>query len=340
MPRLLIFGTGNIGAVYACIIDGGGSDITCVCRSNYPEVKSYGLRIESPILGNRTSRPHVVQSVDEALSLSEQPFDYVVICTKAISATTSTTIRLIMPAITSGLTAIVLIQNGLGVEEPYHAAFPTTTIISGVAYVPTTQISPGVFSHSDVERLHLGLYGADQPSHAVARLESFASLIRRGGGTAILENDIQVERWRKIVANGAINPVCALSRCRDGQLKRVAPLASDLLKNVMLEIVAVADAAGYGKVVSAETVETQLARSLSRPYPGVQPSMMADVLDGRQLEVEAIVGRIVQIGRDKHVEIPRLETLLVLLQGLDAALRVATKERTRQREERLLEGTV
>ena len=326
MPRLLVFGTGNVGAVYACIIDHGGADITCVCRSNYPEIKARGIHVESSILGNRTSRPKVVQSVDEALSLSDQLFDYVVVCTKALSATTTATIRLIRPAVTSGLTVIVLIQNGLGVEEPYHAAFPSATIISGVAYLPTTQVSPGVFSHSEMERLHLGLYPADQPLQAADQLESFASLIRRGGATAILENDIEVERWRKIVANGAINPICALSRCRDGQLMKVAPLASDLLKKVMLEIVAVADAAGYGEVVSADTVETQFGRNLSRPYPGVQPSMMADALDGRKMEVEAIVGRVVKIGQDKRVDIPRLETLLVLLQGLDTALYLAANQ--------------
>ena len=327
MPRILVFGTGNIGAVYSCILDRGGAEISCVCRSNYSEVKARGLRVESSILGDRTSKPNVAQNVDEALSISQQPFDHVVVCTKAVPATTSATIRLIRPAIIPGLTSIVLIQNGLGVEEPYHAAFPGTTIISGVAYVPTTQVSPGIFSHSEMERLHLGLYGADQPLKAAAQLDSFASLIRRGGGTAILENDVQVERWRKIVANGAVNPICALSRCRDGQLMKVAPLATDLLKKVMLEIVAIAQAAGYGEAVSADTVETQLARSLSRPYPGVQPSMMADALEGGKLEVEAIVGRLVKIGHDKHVEIPRLDTLLILLQGLDAALQMEMNQK-------------
>ena len=326
MYRLLFFGTGNVGAVYACIINRGGADITCVCRSNYPEIKTHGLQVESSIFGNLISTPKVVQSVDEALSLSEQPFDYGVVCTKALSATTTATISLVRPAITPGLTAIVLLQNGLGVEEPYHAAFPSATIISGVAYLPTTQISPGIFSHSEIERLHIGLYPAHLPFQAIGQLESFASLIKRGGAIAMLEKDIEVERWRKIVANGAINPMCALSRCRDGKLMKIAPFAHDLLKKVMLEIAAVAEAAGYGEVVRADTVEIQFARTLSRPYPGVQPSMMADALDGRRMEVEAIVGRVVKIGQDKRVDIPRLEISLVLLQGLDAALHLAANQ--------------
>ena len=321
MARVLVFGMGSIGAVYASILDRGGADITCVCRSNYTQIKAHGLQIESPILGDRTSHPSVARDVDQALSTSEQPLDYVLVCTKAVPATTTATIRLIKPAITPEVTAIVLIQNGLGVEEPYRTAFPATTIISGVAYIPTTQVSPGIFSHSEMARLHLGLYGTDPLSGAARQLELFASLIRCGGATAIIEDDVQTQRWRKIVANGAINPICALSRCRDGQLLNITPLTLDLLKKVMLEIVAIAEAAGYGNVVNVETVENQVGRSLSRPYPGVQPSMLADALEGRELEVEAILGRLVQIGHEKGVDIPRLDTLYVLLQGLDAALR-------------------
>lgn len=321
-PRILVFGTGNLGAVYASILFSGGAEISCVCRSNYTEVHDGGIRVKSSILGDRICKPNVAKNVDDILSISPQPFDYIVVSTKAVPATVETTIKMIKPAITPGVTAVVLIQNGLGVEEPYHAAFSFATIISGVAYIPTTQVSPGVFSHSEIERLHLGLYGTNRHQKAIEQLNCFASLVRRGGGTAIVENDIQVERWRKIVANGAVNPICALSRCRDGQLMKAAPSAIELFRTVMLEIVAVAHAAGYGDVVDADTVEHQLGRSLSRPYPGVQPSMMADVVGGKQLEVEAILGHLVKIAHENGVEVPRLETLLVLLQGLAAALQM------------------
>ena len=222
----------------------------------------------------------------------------------------------------------MLIQNGLGVEEPYHLAFPGVTIISGVAYLPTTQVSPGLYSHSEMELLYLGLYATDRFPQAVGQLDTFASLIGHGGATAVIAEDVQAQRWRKVVANGAFNPICALSRCRDRYLMEIAPLGSHLLKSVMLEVMAVAEAAGYGEFVVADTVEKQLARSLSRPYPGVQPSMMADVLEGKSREVGAIIGEIVRIGRENQVQIPRLETLFVLLQELEAALHKATSQQT------------
>jgi 2-dehydropantoate 2-reductase len=321
MIRTLVFGTGSVGSVYTCILCRAGVHVTCVCRSNYDAVKSDGLRVRSTIFGEMQANPTVVQSVTKAVSLSERPFDFVLVCTKATAQSSSAAIESIRLAITPRLTTIVLIQNGLGVERAFYDAFPETTILSGVAYLPTTQITPAVFSHSEVDLLYLGLFkislGVSSPT---AQLRSFAEYLKEGGATVVLSEDIQAERWKKVLANGAINPICALSRCRDRQLIELSPRAAPLIRHVMFEIAAVAASAGYGHVVTAETVEKQFARSLTRPYPGVEPSMMADVIASRPMEVHAILGEIIQTAQDNSVEVPRLTMLLVLLEGLDLAL--------------------
>ena len=326
MTRVLVFGTGSIGSVYSCILSRAGTSVTCVCRSNHDVVKSRGLRVNSTIFGELHESPTVVRSVAEAVSVSESPFDYVLVCTKATAQATRAAVESIEPAITSPSTTIVLIQNGLGVERAFREAFPRTAIISAVAYLPTTQTSQGVFSHSEVELLYLGLY--DQKPNTAdwnMPLSAFAQQVKAGGGTAVITQDIQEQRWTKILANGAINPICALSRCRDRQLIELSSLAAELIKSVMLEIAKVAAVAGYGHVATMETVEKQFARSVTRPYPGVQPSMMADALALQHMEVQAILGEVIQIAQEKQVEIPRLTTLFVLLQGLDVALQMEKK---------------
>ena len=338
MVSILVFGTGNIGSVYACVLSNGGAQVTCVCRSNYEIAKVNGLKVVSPILGNLHARPTILQSISDVqgyssatlsltpLSSSTRPFDFVLVCTKATQETTSAAITAIKPAVMPGMTAVVLIQNGLGVERPFHEAFPNNTIISGVAYLPTTKVSAAVFSHSEVELLHIGLYPSSSMAAPLAtqQINLFRSLIRAGGATAAVSKDIQVQRWIKVVANGAVNPICALSRCRDRELIELSPYSGqELFKEVMLEIANVAEAVGYGSVVDQTVVETQLARTLSRPYPGVQPSMMADALEMRTMEVEAVVGEVVKIAQDNHVKIPRLTTLHVLLNGLNHALQAA-----------------
>lgn len=326
MANILVFGTGNIGSVYASILVRGGTQVTCVCRSNYQHAKMNGIRVTSPILGDMATRPLIVQSVAEAVSLSQSPFDFILVCTKATAQTTRVALELLVPALTRSVTAIVLIQNGLGVERRFHEAFPTTTIISGVAYLPTTQESPGVFSHSEMELLHLGIYPPESdgglPPLSSTQLETFAGLVKAGGATAVVSEDIQVQRWAKVVANGAVSPICALSRCRDRQLMHVSRLGAALFKDVMLEIAAVAASAGYGHVVTRDVVDKQFTRCLARPFPGVQPSMMADALDARPMEVQAVLGEVVGIAQRNAVPVPRLETLFVLLEGLDSALRL------------------
>ena len=327
MTHVLVFGTGSIGSVYTCILCRAGVSVTCVCRSNYEAVRSHGIRVTSTIFGDLEGSPTVVQNVTEAVSLSNRPFDFVLVCTKATPQSTSAAMESIGPAITPRLTTIVLIQNGLGVERPFHDAFPETSIISGVVYLPTTQISPGVFSHSEVELLYLGLHPPKPNTpDQTAQLQSFAQQLKAGGATVVLSEDIQADRWTKVLANGAVSPICALSRCRDRQLIGLSRPAAGLLRDVMQEIAAVAASAGYGLVITAGTVEKQFARSLTRPYPGVQPSMMADAMASRPLEVQAILGETVRIAQENGVEIPRLTTLFVLLEGLDFALQAERNE--------------
>ena len=61
---------------------------------------------------------------------------------------------------------------------------------------------------------------------------------------------------------------------------------------------------------------------MNRSSPGVEPSMMADALAGRPMEVQAILGELVRIAQEKDVEIPRLKLLSVLLEGLNHSFQV------------------
>ncbi len=116
-PRILIFGTGSIGAVYAYIFCRAVSpeNVFTVCRSNYEVASSQGFTINSSLFGqNLNVRPQIVRTVDEAVSRSGgKPFDYVVVTAKAIPSTPSIPDQ-IAPAVSSN-TTIAVIQNGIAV---------------------------------------------------------------------------------------------------------------------------------------------------------------------------------------------------------------------------------
>ena len=323
MPNVLIFGTGSVGAVYACILSRAGAEVTCVCRSNYKAAKDNGFTVHSSILGQLHARPTVVCSVTEAMRTSRVAFDFIVTCIKATDEVTEVALPALVPAVKSGShTVLVVVQNGLGVEEPFRAAFPSTTIISGIAYLPTTQTAPTTFSHSEVEHLHLGLYPSQPPSATTLHqpLHNFAQLVKAGNATVSVHVDVQAERWKKIVANGTLNPICALTRCRDRELIGLVDSAETMIRDVMQEIACVATSQGYGDVVTQDLVDRQYARCLARPLPGVEPSMLADVRLLRPLEVHAIIGEVVEVGRQNNIDTPRLAMLHILLTGLNHAL--------------------
>jgi 2-dehydropantoate 2-reductase len=313
-PRVLIFGTGSIGACYAFIISRAvpASNIVTVCRSNYAAVSKNGFTINSTKWGlNQNFHPTVVRSVTEAMALNpDTPFDFVVVCSKAIPSVPSTA-ELISPAVSPN-TTIVLIQNGIATEEPFSQLFPKNSLLSTVVYLPATQTSPGVVYHKETELLHIGSYPASSNTDSAT---IFSDLIKAGGGSTAVHKDVQFERWSKLLVN-AWNPICALSRSQDAYFLRSNPDAVNLIRELMLEFAAVANACGY-PAIDAALVNSQLKRATVREPPGVEPSMMADALAGRNMEVEAIVGNVFRLSQEKGVNTPLLRSIYILVGALN-----------------------
>ncbi|OTA60773.1 6-phosphogluconate dehydrogenase C-terminal domain-like protein [Hypoxylon sp. EC38] len=334
MPKALLFGAGSLGTCYAWVLAKalGENNVTAVCRSNYDEASRNGFTIHSGLWGeNIKFKPRVARSVDDAAKQSasdEQPFfDYVVIAAKALR-TNPPIAELIGPAVARGETAIVLIQNGIGIEDEYVARYPDNPILSTAVYFPATQVSPGVVRHKEIEMLHVGTYPAAAPQSHKEAARQFVELIGKGGATAKLHDDVQRERWAKLLVNAAWNPVCALTRLRDREFidanaslrlgvedKHGKGDGLQFIRDVMLEIAAVAQAYGYADV-NEELVDFQIKRAAVRDLPGIQPSMLSDAFEGRIMEVDAIVGNAVRMAREKGVAVPMLRTIYLLANGL------------------------
>ncbi|KAL1609563.1 hypothetical protein SLS59_001069 [Nothophoma quercina] len=310
-PRVLLFGAGGVGTVYLWLLS-KTSTTTAVCRSNYDVAKKDGFIINSSIFGQGIHfRPNVVRSCEEVLSADAPPFDYIVVCSKAIPGIVP---KCIAPVVTPGHTVIVLLQNGVGIEEEYQTAFPTNPIVSTVLYFPATQRPVGVIKHGEIERIEIGAYPSSAPSqHA----EAFTQLVQSAGATAIFHKDIQLIRWTKLLINASWNPICALAFSKDTDVLESFDGAPDVIEAVMMEIRDIAVAHGYN--ITPEKVQFELGRAKARipVHAGIEPSMLQDVQTGRRIEVEAIVGNPVRMGRAKGVKCDRLELLYVLAKTLD-----------------------
>ena len=307
---MLLFGTGSVGAVYAYLLQKGGAEVTAVCRSNYDAAKANGFLINSTKYGDVRINPEVIRQPSDATG----SWDFVVVCAKSMPGMKPSQPDIIKSAVGRD-TAIVLIQNGIAIEDEYAELFPGNPILSCVTYLPVTQTSPGVIAHYEVERLQIGTFPADGAS-AQRKLHEFVEIMRAGGGNVEVYDDIQAERWSKLVVNAAWNPITALTRSRDAYFLISSPEALNTVHSVMLEVASVAQAAGYTRI-DEKLVEYQLGRAKAREVPGVEPSMMADALAHRAMEVEAIMGNTIKIAKRHNVQTPLLKAIYVLAKALD-----------------------
>ncbi|KIY00873.1 uncharacterized protein Z520_03539 [Fonsecaea multimorphosa CBS 102226] len=336
-PRVLVFGTGSVGAVYAWMLFRavGSDNLYTVCRSNYAVASTAGFTINSTIFGDGLNfKPQVVRTVDEAVSLSGgKPFDYIVVTAKAIQTTPSMPEQL-RPAISPGHTTIALIQNGIAIEEPYRTLYPDNPLLSCVVYLPATQIAPAVISHREIQLLHIGSYPSNAPPEHQAAAESFARLLNAGGGETKVHRDVQTQRWSKLMVNAAWNPVCALSRSRDAQFLHSSPpeYSLNLIKSLMTEITAIAQSLGYHNV-NTDTIDFQINRVKVRDPPGIEPSMLADAKVGARMEVDAIVGNAVRLAEERGLKTPLLRAIYALVKALDASF-----DREREKKVQVING--
>ena len=315
MTRVLLFGTGAVGAVYAYIFTRAGASVTAVCRSNYAAAKANGFSIRSSLFSNVHCAPSVVRSVNDA----QGPFDYIVLCSKAFPGSTPSIAEVIRPAVGPN-TAIALLQNGIGIEEEYRNAFPENPILSCVVYCPATEVELGIIQHGEVELLEVGTYPRDAPEEHKKAAQGFVELLRKAEATAKLYDDVQTQRWSKLIVNASWNPICALSRSTDVNFMKTSESNVSWVRSVMLEIMSVAQAYGYN-TINEELVDWQLSRAKARlGGKGIEPSMLTDVRRGRRIEAEAISGNTVRMAEAKGVQVPLLKSLYVLAKALDESI--------------------
>jgi len=296
MMKVLIVGTGAIGGLYGALLARAGAEVSAVCRSDYEVVTSHGIEIRST-LGEWTFRPAAVYC--RADELSEAP-DYVLLSTKVLPRIDR--VALIKDAVGPD-TVIVLIQNGVEIEEEIARAFPSNELISGLAFVCTSRTAPGQVWHQAYGNLMLG----DWPSGVSPRVTALCEAFSHSGIKAKAMEDIVAARWRKCVWNAPFNPLSVLS----GGLytSDILTTQEHLVCQLMNEVCTIAAATGHS--LPDDVIDRNLADT--HQMPPYKTSMLLDFEAGRPMETEAILGNAVRAGQRVHVSIPHLETVYALM---------------------------
>lgn len=336
MPNnILVVGAGAVGAFYASrLAQNTDVSVSVICRSNYSAVKAHGFSIRSPQYGSYTFKPANTFPNPKAAVANRTSWDYIVVSTKALPDKSDDSE--ILEGLVGEDTVIVLIQNGLGVEEPYAKRFPSSAILSAVTIVSAAQPSHGKIEHNRWTRISIGPYlphldtGSPKDSDVAATSanSSFVDLLRKGGikdAEVYDHSKLQLVRWHKIAINASMNPSSVLSNGASNNVMSLDPELHRHLKGVMDEVLNTAPKVLGKPLPSDFATPDRILKSTQKNTSGSRPSMWADWEQGKDMELEVILGNPIRIARERGFEMPRLQSLYALV-------RMAQENRNKARD--------
>lgn len=196
------------------------------------------------------------------------------------------------------------------------AAIDPARIVGGVVQVAVHVPEPGVVEQSSPGAAFIvGEPDASGPDRAT----EIARLMSEAGLKTDVAPKIRDVVWTKLLGNIAFNPMSALAMT-DLTGIFAQPYLVDLAARIVRETMEVA---GYYGATFNVTVEQRL--DVARKLGKYKPSMLQDIERGRPIEVEAIVGTVVELGARVGVATPAVETVYALLKARDLALRAADR---------------
>lgn len=287
--RVAVMGAGAVGGYLgACLTR--VADVHLIARGAHLEaLRNDGLTIVTPE-GERWTAS--VQATDEPAEIG--PVDIVLFLVKSYD-TVEAAGRL-APLIGDG-TGVVSLQNGIDNEDRIASVVGKEHVLGGAAYILSAIESPGVV-RSNRARLVLGELEPGRPSERVTRLVDVANA--SGGIDARASENVRLTKWEKYTLLVAFSAVTAATQLTIGDI-RASSSASAMLRAIMTEAWSIGRALGVP--LADDHVEKSHALVLSqRDDEGT--SLRHDLLTGHRMELEALQGTLIRLGRETGIPTP------------------------------------
>lgn len=322
--RVAIIGAGAVGGLIGARLAQAGEAVTLVDIGVQQDVlRRDGLTLQTAS-GERFSAKDIV--VRDLADAGVQ--DLLVLAVKAYD----------LPAVAERLsclyhddTIVLPVQNGLpwwyfqGLEGPWTDRrietldpdgslgrnVPAERIVGAVVYPAAEVVKPGVVRHVEGNRIVVGELD-DQPS---ARAQDVIDVLTRGGFKSFFLEDLRGEIWLKLLGSAVFNPLSALTRATMVDICRF-DASRTLVVELMEEVQSVAGAFG---VAIRLPIERRLAGA--ERVGRHKTSTLQDVECGKRLEVDALIGAVVELAEWVDVPTPKLEAIAAATYLLDRTLR-------------------
>ncbi|MBM9501744.1 2-dehydropantoate 2-reductase [Leptospira sp. 201903071] len=298
MFRILVLGSGAIAGLYAGKLKQAGCSVDFWVRKNAFELEERGFQIQSH-WGDFEYQPNLVF---EEVPKNLEEYDLILNCLKSLpDIRLETILGIRIPE----NVPILLLQNGIGIEEPITELYPSNEILSGLAFVCANRLDNGKIHHLDYGDLTIGSWNRSSSSV----LERVVQFFETAGVPTQSTDTIRQARWKKLMWNAPFNPISVLSGGKNTSQILAESSSRSLVIEIMKEVQRLSEL--DGAPVPLEQIEIFLEMTESmKPY---KTSMLLDFENGRPMEIDAILGNALKIGEKFHFRTPHIETLYALL---------------------------
>lgn len=289
--RIAVMGAGGQGGLFGGFLRKAGEDVVLIARgANLKAIQSRGLTLKTA-----GRRPFIlnIDATDEPSEVG--PVGLLLFCVKTYHLDAAA--RDAEPLVDAS-TVILPVQNGVNAPDRLAKFFGGDRVIGGVSYHQAALECPGVITYGGVSgKLYIG----ELDGGSTSRVNGIQQTLDGAGIDSEVHPNIRIAMWEKLVlicATGGVmayyrRPIGAILDDRDGRA---------LILGVMEEAEQVARAKGIRLPVA--TAQRTLGFIESKIGPDTKSSQLEDLLAGRRLELEALNGEVVRLGRETRVPTP------------------------------------
>jgi 2-dehydropantoate 2-reductase len=297
--RILIVGAGAVGGYFGGRLAQAGRDVTFLVRPKRAEqIQAHGLRILSPYYGDFTVRPKTITAAQIV-----SPYDVIFLSVKSYDLAAA--IGDFAPAV-GPKTVIIPVLNGMHHMDVLTERFGESAVLGGVCYVATQVDSQGrIIQLADFQSLNYGELDGKKTS----RIEAVHQVFQGAGFDTAIFGDILRDMWQKWVFLASLGAITCLLRGNIGEIVAV-PGGADLSLSALRECATTAGACGYPL---SETFLAEKSSQLTTPASSLTSSMYRDLKEQAPVEVDSILGDLIERGRKHGVSAPIVQAAFVSL---------------------------
>ena len=299
MQNVAIIGAGAVGSYYGARLVEAGHHVSFLVRRDYENLQKNGLIVHSNDGDIFLKKPNIYQNTNDI-----GPVDWIICALKSTSIDSAK--ELIKPCIQKN-TKILVLMNGIGLEEKFQSWFPNNHIFGGLAFTCINRTNDGVIEHLDYGPITIGHLG-DKKSE----IEDALAVWEKVKVTVSAKPSLRLARWEKLCWNIPFNGLTVTAGGVSTEIiiedKNLRHTAERLMEEIITTANADLNHSHSEYKLDTQTTTRNMIQRTSEMKAYI-PSTTIDFLAGKEMEVETIFEAPLAIANQFNISTPLLELL-------------------------------